>query len=499
MMKALHLGHEGEAAAQLLLSAYELSDVFEPCLLFSPFPQALAEVRRRLAEVAGRVERWEPSEDLLERTLKFVETVDPKAPRPVIWLEQETFAPEPWQLAFRSLNWSRETYRDIAPWMWVFAGPDELLNVFRDRAPDLFGGVAVRRRLKEKPVLAPVGGTMRWLHLSDFHFERAERWDRRATLLALVKQAEQLKAEGLAPDWVFIIGDVAWSGQKLEYQQAELFFRELAEKLGLDPAKDFFLVPGNHDVDRSAIGRGEEILLAGLQDEETVEEVFRDGRQMDLLSRRLEHFYAFTERLLGPARAWRPARPWRVDVREVGTAQVAILQLNSAWASGPKDETQRVLVGEYQLREALEEASEALLRIALVHHPMADLRAFDASKAQGLLGAPGGAHFLLRGHLHEEQSVIHGSPEGSLVELAAGAVYTGGRWPRAFLATEVDLTAGAGTVHFFGYSDRGNGFWRRDPKAYERAPEGIWRFRLPAGLALGEATPAPIAKRGGPA
>jgi len=29
--------------------------------------------------------------------------------------------------------------------------------------------------------------SFRWLHLSDFHFEALERWDRRATLQALIR------------------------------------------------------------------------------------------------------------------------------------------------------------------------------------------------------------------------------------------------------------------------------------------------------------------------
>lgn len=330
---------------------------------------------------------------------------------------------------------------------------------------------------------------VRWLHLSDFHFAHAERWDRRATLRALLEQVEKLKAEGLGPDWVFFTGDVAWSGKKLEYEQAGRFFGELAGKLGLKPAKHFFMVPGNHDVDRSAIGYADGLILDQLRDQEGIESLWRDKQAMDLLARRLEHFYAFTEQLLGPARGWQPGKPWRVDVREVGGVQVAILQLNSASASGPKDEMQKLLVGEPQLREVLEEGSDSLVRIALVHHPRADLRDFDRDRVEGLLGAPGGAHFLLRGHLHKGRTLTLGSPDGLLVELAAGTVYTDGMWPRAFLLTELDFGGGAGKVHFFRYSPEGKGFWHRDPSVYERAPEGIWRFVLPPGLAIGGAAP----------
>ena len=52
---------------------------------------------------------------------------------------------------------------------------------------------------------------------------------------------------------------------------------------------------------------------------------------MRLLSKRLAAYYRFTSAFLGPARAVRPDRGYRTDVRTLGGMEVAILQLNSAW------------------------------------------------------------------------------------------------------------------------------------------------------------------------
>ncbi|MCP4654187.1 MAG: hypothetical protein GY856_02090, partial [bacterium] len=281
---------------------------------------------------------------------------------------------------------------------------------------------------------------LRWLHLSDFHFEALERWSSRATLTALLQHGDKLRERGLAPDLVFVTGDVARSGRPKEYEQAERFFTELAEKLDLEPREHFFFVPGNHDVDRDAIGPGDRYILAGLDTQEAIEEVFADAGTMALVGRRLENFYAFTERLLGPARGWRRERPWRVDHREIHGLDVGILQLNSAWACGTDDD-KGLLVGEAQLRQALEEDADTFLRIVLVHHPVADLRDVDRARLEALLGS-GSVHFLLRGHLHRTRTVASQSPDGWLVELAAGAAYTGGSWPQMHLLTEADLAAG---------------------------------------------------------
>jgi len=242
--------------------------------------------------------------------------------------------------------------------------------------------------LTEKPTTPPPGAHLRWLHLSDFHFQPGQRWDRRASLRALIRHLGELREQELAPDLVFVTGDIAWTGRRYEFQQAERFFHQLAETLKLKPEESFFLVPGNHDVDRRAIGPADDLILDHLRSEDDVGRVLSDARMMDALGRRLEEFYAFTERLLGPARGLRSGRPWRVDVREIRGVPIAVLQLNSAWASGPGDGEKGLLVGAVQVEEALAEASDAFLRIARGHHPIADLRDFDSKRLETALPSP---------------------------------------------------------------------------------------------------------------
>ncbi|MCP4655217.1 MAG: NACHT domain-containing protein [bacterium] len=496
MTRTLKLGAAGEEAARHLADVYRLSPGFEPCVLISPHPRTLDELRRRLAEQAARLEPWTPTAQLGPLVEELAAAVRKNNERPVIWIQQAEFEPEPWRRALHALNWRREFYHEEAPWMWVLAGPDPLVELCSRHAPDLMSGVSVWRRIDELPALAPAGSgaerPIRWLHLSDFHFRGFERWDRHATLRALLRHAAGLREQDLAPDFVFVTGDLAWSGKREEYEQAERFFAELARVLELEPARDFFLVPGNHDVDRAVIGTAEELIVDGLKQQEEVERILTDPQAMMLLSRRLEGFYAFTERLLGAARAWRPDRPWRGDLREVRGVPIGIVQLNSAWTSGTRDE-QGLLVGEAQVRQALDEAADAFLRVVLVHHPVADLRDFDRQRMETLLGAAGEVHFLLRGHLHRSRAAATRTPDGEMVELAAGAAYNDGEHPRRHLLTEADLAGGEARVRFFGYSNEGRGFWSPDTMAFEGAPQGVWSFELPPVLRLGEDAPPPTA------
>lgn len=124
-----------------------------------------------------------------------------------------------------------------------------------------------------------------------------------------------------------------------------------------------------------------------------------------MLGRRLEAYYTFTERLLGPARRTISDKPWRVDFRDVAGIEIAILQLNSAWASGRGgNEAKTLMVGAHQLEEALDEAERSRVRFALIHHPYDYLADGDAAAIKSRLQARSGGHFFLRGHLHGQPS-----------------------------------------------------------------------------------------------
>jgi predicted MPP superfamily phosphohydrolase len=319
-------------------------------------------------------------------------------------------------------------------------------------------------------------GPLRWLHLSDLHFKADEKWDRRTTLAALIRKVKELKEEGHGPDLVFLTGDIAFSGKKAEYDQAFVFLDQLQAATGLEPSKRFYLIPGNHDVDRSLATKQEgRLLLAETQEE--IEGLLRHRETMHLLGRRLDAFYAFTERIQGPARGWVPERPWRVDFPEVetGLGSIAVLQLNSAWASGSNDE-KHLLVGEMQVREALLESESAALKIALVHHPVSELADFDRARLETLLPAEK-VQFLLFGHLHRPRPRVQLTPAGHLVELATGAAYNDDEYPRGFTWGQLD-PSGKLEVRLFAYSSEGRGFWVLDNRAFEQAPTGVWTVDL---------------------
>ncbi|MDE4139997.1 metallophosphoesterase [Phaeobacter gallaeciensis] len=92
------------------------------------------------------------------------------------------------------------------------------------------------------------------LHISDIHFRKGEvgsamdpNHHLRTTLLRDAKQqCEQL---GTAPDAILVSGDIAFSGDREEYQFAQSWFEELCREVGCDVSA-ISVIPGNHDVQR---------------------------------------------------------------------------------------------------------------------------------------------------------------------------------------------------------------------------------------------------------
>ena len=65
--------------------------------------------------------------------------------------------------------------------------------------------------------------TFSWFHLSDFHFKKGTDWQRDVVLQSLLRDViKKLPGTQLAPDAVFVTGDIAHSGKTVEYKQASL-------------------------------------------------------------------------------------------------------------------------------------------------------------------------------------------------------------------------------------------------------------------------------------
>ena len=94
---------------------------------------------------------------------------------------------------------------------------------------------------------------LRLLHLSDLHARagrEAEPWRRRRVLGPAWEDNLDALTEDGPIDLVCFTGDAADWGRREEFAEADAFLATLLDRLGL-PRDRLFVVPGNHDIDRS--------------------------------------------------------------------------------------------------------------------------------------------------------------------------------------------------------------------------------------------------------
>ncbi len=264
-----------------------------------------------------------------------------------------------------------------------------------------------------------------WLHLSDLHFGLPSAGDRhnQSQILAILRDdLSSLARQGLPrPDAILVTGDIAWSGQPDQYAAASQWLLEIAGKLDLSPER-IFLVPGNHDVDRSADAdrTGKRLLRLLRSGEDDLDDALENPDDLALLRRRQSAYLDF-------ARTFAPASRdlfWTTLETAKGGLSVRLIGTNTALLAAGDDDARKLRLGQRQ-RALLNDASrERELVLVLGHHPLEDDWLAEQRDLARFLGSR--AHAYLAGHVHDAKSerIVTGGGSDAL-RIIAGAVYGG--------------------------------------------------------------------------
>jgi 3',5'-cyclic AMP phosphodiesterase CpdA len=325
--------------------------------------------------------------------------------------------------------------------------------------------------------------TVTWLHISDLHWRESETYD--ANIVARALLNDLAKRDEIAPelahiDFVFVTGDIAFAGQSEEYRLAERFFDDLRRTTGVRKERTF-VVPGNHDVDRSVISDETRDILDRLGNRQAVNRLLGYDVDRAKIMQRLHRYQHFVNDYWGNHLPFDNVRysyvkRCRVKRGEDSYTWVEILGLNSAWASASDNDRHNLFLGERQVRSALDQTRRAGIRIVLMHHPFEWLRDFDRDDCEALLLDK--CDFILHGHLHRTGAMQIESPGGNAIVFSAGACYEGRKYPNTYNLVVLDFDAGEGTIYLRIYSDQQGGFWTQDSMTYRRV-RGEYTFRLP--------------------
>ena len=211
------------------------------------------------------------------------------------------------------------------------------------------------------------------LHLSDMHTRCDVQFDYSVVLDPLVSRLRKDRDErGLRPELLILSGDIAWSGNKDEYELAHEFLSKVCSEL--DISKDaVFIVPGNHDVDRDEYTIAEQTktfqyenmreLNQDIENKKSRKHLFRGlGRYSDFINENYSHLEGTHDALF----------PYVLTYATSEGKILALMGLNSAWLSRYSPDKEKVAIGQYQVvmaLEALKEKGDFDLGFVNYHHP----------------------------------------------------------------------------------------------------------------------------------
>ena len=300
-----------------------------------------------------------------------------------------------------------------------------------------------------------------WLHISDWH-QGGDEFNRQVVLKALlsdIRDRKNISPELEKVDFIIFSGDVSFSGKPKEFQKAkEQLLQPLLDACGLD-ASEIFIVPGNHDMDHDEFKLLPGELRKPLDSETKVQSWLTDSRNRSHL---LGPFKAFSRFVKGYTGQKQPDYA-NFKLIPIHDKKVAIFGLNSAWMCGrnkPKiGDKGFVLVGEPQIQSILDEAAEADLKIAVLHHPFDWLTEFDCDRIEVPLRQS--CDFILRGHQHKPRVEITSGTSGDCIIIPAGASYyrrmaENPRYANSYNFVHLDFDTGNGVVFLRRWSDEGN-------------------------------------------
>lgn len=302
--------------------------------------------------------------------------------------------------------------------------------------------------------------TATWLHISDLHWRESEAYEANVVAQALLRDlANRIE---IAPclehiDFIFVTGDIAFASKPEEYVLAQRFLDNLRRTTRV--RKDhMFVIPGNHDVDRDIISDKACDIVSRCSEPAAVNELLGDEAHRAIIMQRFHRYQEFINSYFGKSLIFDSVRYFYVKRRKIADNRwVAILGLNSAWASASDADRLSLFLGERQVRAALDQVKGADVRIVLMHHPFDWLRDFDRDTCESLLLR--NCDFMLHGHLHRTGLTCLQAPGSDAMVIGAGACYETREYPNAYNLVHLDFDSGKGTVYLRMYSDRQGGFW----------------------------------------
>lgn len=303
-----------------------------------------------------------------------------------------------------------------------------------------------------------------WLLISDLHLKSSHNtWSQNVVLRDMVNDIASRLDHISNLSFIIVSGDLAHSGQADEYLRVEAFLDDLVERVGLT-RNDVFIVPGNHDIDRTinllAFRGAREIF----EDPSVVETYLSKPNELKLLTDRLCSYYEFERRFFGTRdHQYTDDGLAFLAKKEIGSLPIGIIGFNSAITCGDDNDERNIVVGDQPMIDMSSIIRNADIRLAIgfIHHPPVWLRDFDCQTFQERVMPL--LDIVHRGHLHEAGvKPIATSHARSCLEIAAGAGYSWRQFNNSYSIVTVNISDSACRIANHEYDSHSGSFSKSD-------------------------------------
>lgn len=271
------------------------------------------------------------------------------------------------------------------------------------------------------------------VHISDLHLHAADetgRYNQDLIIDALSADLSGLRDSPSQPDYIVFSGDLVQAADARTYKDAVAILSYLAEVSGLDDNK-VFIIPGNHDASREAIGPRIPDLLKHRAQCENIDNLNSLARSPSFANYASEVFKSFERHTKAFGKSLEVNKGIFTRHYYLPDANIDLICLNTAILSGAgltSDVADEGKIGfpERALVEALQRRKKGSKTIIVGHHPISHFHSETRDYLSSLINKE--ALLYLSGHLHKADPAYLVTPIGATTTVQSGALYASRDW-----------------------------------------------------------------------
>lgn len=299
------------------------------------------------------------------------------------------------------------------------------------------------------------------LHISDLHFTKRQAYDQEMVLSAFFDDLKKISSGSLRPDLVIFTGDLVNDADEPEiYDQVfDKVLFPLITALEIDN-DNFFMVPGNHDAQRSVVRRQtavQDSLIGQLINRNNLNSFYLKNAETKFIKNRFKNYYDLLDVMRSKYLVTADGFSECYYIRQF---DIGIVSINTAWLTrGGLDQVidrERLLVPEATLKTAIDKLPDAKTRLLIGHHPTTWLASYCESDFRKFVGRE--FSLYLHGHMHDAIPQNIRSPSGENFFSQSGALFTDRNRYNGYSVISLNPRSGHIEVNLRSYFEKRNEF-----------------------------------------